>query len=295
MARGERPGTDEGPPAPVQPAGRERSSPARGDWSNVGRSLRAEAGNRLNTLLRAGFRTGLDWVLPSRCAATGGAALSPHGLSPEGWSALQFIDAPFCRRCARPFDWDYGDNAECPECIAEPPAFDEARAAVVYDATSHDLIVGFKHGDRTERAPLFARWLVRAGASLLTPDAILIPTPLHRDRLRYRRFNQSVEIARSLARLTGCAMVPDALVRVRATVSQQGLTADQRRRNLSGAIALSPGAADKLARRPVVLIDDVLTTGATLSACARAARRAGPSRLSALVVARVVKEGENAI
>lgn len=256
----------------------------------------------------------LDWLLPARCAVTGavtgsvtgaargaladGSGLEPGGaasLSVEAWSALRFIDEPFCVRCARPFEMDYGQGAECPACIAMPPAFDATRAGVIYDAVSHGLIVGFKHGDRTERARVFAGWLKRAGAPFLGPDSVLVPTPLHPARLRQRRFNQAAEIARALTKISGCVTIADGLRRVRATESQQGLSADQRRRNLAGAITLNEARLPLLQGKHVVLIDDVMTTGATLSACARAARRARPASVNALVIARVVKEGENAI
>ena len=230
----------------------------------------------------------LNALLPPVCPVTDEPVARAGALSAGAWEKIRFIDEPFCARCGAPFAVDYGAGAECAACIADPPAFDRARAAVVYDDACHALIVGFKHADRTDLAPLLAGWLVRAAAGLVTPASILAPAPLHPRRLFARRFNQSAILAERLARATGAVFAPRYFRRLRPTPSQKGLTADQRRRNLAGAIGPGPAAP---AGAHVVIIDDVMTTGATLSACARAARKAGAKRVDALVLARAMKDG----
>lgn len=230
----------------------------------------------------------LDAILPPVCPITDEPVARSGALSARAWEKVRFIDEPICVRCGAPFAVDYGQDAQCAACIADPPAFDRARAAVVYDDASHGLIVGFKHADRTDLAPLLADWLVRAGAGLVTQASVLAPAPLHPRRLFSRRFNQSAILAQRLARATGAVFAPRFFRRLRPTPSQKGLSAEQRRRNLAGAIGPGPEAA---AVAHVVIVDDVMTTGATLSACARAARKAGAKRVDALVLARAMKDG----
>ena len=233
----------------------------------------------------------LDIVAPPLCPVTDEPLAANGQLSAAAWSKMQFIDEPFCVRCGAPFTLPFGDGAECAACIADPPEFDSARTAVVYDDASHGLIVSFKHADRTDLAPLLAGWLVRAGASLLAPDAIIIPTPLHRRRLFARRYNQAALLAKAVAETKGLQFEPTLLERTRATPPQKDLSPEGRRRNVAGAFSVRGGMESLIMDRDIVLIDDVLTTGATLSACARALKKAGARRVDALVLARALKGG----
>jgi ComF family protein len=178
-------------------------------------------------------------------------------------------------------------DSRCALCIARPPPFARARAALLYDDGCRGLILSFKHGDRTDLAPVFARWLARAGAELLGDADLLVPVPLHRWRLFHRRYNQSALLARLLARTSGVPMLPDLLIRHRATPSQGGLGRRGRVRNVAGAFALHSRLARRADGRRVLLIDDVHTTGATLGECARLLRRAGAARVDVLTLARV--------
>lgn len=233
-------------------------------------------------------------LLPPRCPVTFEEVESNGFLSCAAWQNLQFIEAPFCRGCGIPFKVDYGGDIECPSCIADQPKFDEARAAVVYDDTSHKLIVGFKHSDRTDLAPMFASWMARAGAGFFSRDTAVVPVPLHPRRMFARKYNQSALLSKQLGKITGARVMLDGLRRIRHTPPQQSLSAEARKRNVQGAFRLGRPAGE-IEGKSVVLIDDVLTTGATLSAAATALKRAGASRVSALVIARVVKGGFGAI
>ncbi|MEO1137355.1 MAG: ComF family protein [Pseudomonadota bacterium] len=242
------------------------------------------------------FSRMLDFAMPPHCPVTREEVSSYGVLGPDAWRAVHFIEPPCCARCGVPFAADYGDGVECPSCIAEPPDFDRARAALVYDDASHKMIVGFKHGDRTELAAMFAFWMARAGAPLLSTATRLVPVPLHPRRLLTRRFNQSALLARAIAKSSGAELMIDGLIRRRATAPQKDLSAEGRKRNVEGAFASRGNVASKAFEGArVVLVDDVLTTGATLSSAARTLKRAGASQVDALVLARVVKGGLGAI
>lgn len=253
-------------------------------------------------LLRGGFKTFetvsrgiLDILIPPRCPLSGETVAAPDMISARGWAQLTFAEEPFCAKCGAPFATQYGEGFLCAPCIAEPPQFDCARAALVYNDNSHKLIVGFKHADRTEFTPVFVRWLLRAGKGLITEDAIILPIPLHPRRLLSRRYNQSALLAFGVGRLTGNQVRTRYLLRKRHTPPQKDLSAAARVRNVAGAFFVPPGVKQKIRGAKIILVDDVLTTGATLSSAARTLKAAGAARVNALVLARVVKGGGDAL
>lgn len=231
----------------------------------------------------------LDAVLPWTCLACGRIQGEP-GLCPACWSGMPWIAAPCCARCGAPFAVGEGDESarRCAACAASASPVGTIRTALRYDGASRPIILGFKHADRLHAAPLLARWLLRAGHDLLGRADLVAPVPLHWSRLAWRRYNQAAEMARPLARLAGRPYAADLLVRRRRTPSQGALTRDGRRRNVGGAFAVGKRWRTRLAGRHVLLVDDVVTTGATLEACARALLDAGAGGVDALAVARVV-------
>ncbi len=238
--------------------------------------------------MRGAFSRALDLVFPPAQLDGGGAAQTP-GLSATAWSRVAFIAEPLCDGCGAPFEYDIG--LRCAACIAKARVFDRARAACLYDDASRDLILQFKHADRTDLARLFTGWIGRAAAELLEDADAVAPVPLHRWRLLKRRYNQAAEIARPLARRAGAAYLPDALVRARATDSQGGKSGGGRRRNVAGAFVLPDGRRKLVEGRRILLVDDVLTTGAAAEACARALLKAGAKAVDLAVIARVREAG----
>jgi ComF family protein len=230
------------------------------------------------------FGRALDLIFPPQALDGPGAPQSP-GLSAEAWGRIRFIAEPACDGCGAPFEYDIGER--CAACQTRPRAFARARAACLYDEASRDLILKLKHADRTDLAGLFVNWISRSAADLLADTDAVVPIPLHRWRLLGRRYNQAAEIARPLARRAGAAYLPDALVRVRHTESQGGKSGSGRRRNVAGAFRVAPARRRRVEGRRILLIDDVLTTGATAEACARALLAAGASAVDLAVAARV--------
>ena len=229
-----------------------------------------------------------DIILPPM-AHDSREATASAGLTPGAWSRVVFLEAPVCDGCGAAFEADGGAFAadRCAACTAKPYVFGRARAACVYDEASRDLILRFKHGDQQQFGPLFARWISRAAADLVDQADAIAPVPLHRSRLVTRRFNQAAEIARPLAREAGRDYLPDALMRAKPTASQGGRSARGRRENVRAAFVVTEAGARRIRGRRILLVDDVLTTGATGEACAKALLAAGARAVDLAVVARV--------
>lgn len=213
--------------------------------------------------------------------------VTPRG---DHWDDIRFIDEPCCVCCGFPFAFDSGLEPTCGDCLTKPPVFSRARSAFVYDENSRGLVLGFKHGGRTENLSMFAAQMIRAGRNLLPDADLIVPVPLHPRRLIKRRFNQAALLAAPVARRSGLKVAAHILRRTRATPSQGEQTAKGRLRNVQGAFAVPGRYKAELKGKRVVLIDDVMTTGATLSACARTLKRAGASHIDVLTLARTVRE-----
>jgi ComF family protein len=238
--------------------------------------------------VRAALGFALDFGLPPLCPACRGLVGDDGGLCASCWAQLSFIAPPFCERLGTPFGYDPGPGVLSTEAIANPPAFARARAAVRYDDIASALVHALKYGDRLDLAPAMGRWMARAGRELTGGADALVPVPLHWRRLWARRFNQAAALARAISRSCGVPVLDDALKRMRATPQQVGLKRADRATNVQGAFQVPDERGAAVAGRRLVLVDDVLTSGATVDACARALLRAGAAHVDVLVFARVV-------
>lgn len=242
--------------------------------------------------LRGGLREAsarlLDALLPPRCLACEGEVAMQGTLCAACFAGLSPITPPFCQRCGVPFA--HGGQAEdelCPRCRQRAPAFLTARAALRYDAGAKRLILPFKHGDRTELAMPLARQMARAGAAMLGRAGLIAPVPAHWRRLLGRRYDQAALLARALGGIAGRPVLPDLLRRTRRTPPLADKGAAERAATVDGAFALAPRGRRAIAGQHVLLVDDVVTSGATADACARVLIDAGAAAVEVLAVARV--------
>jgi ComF family protein len=248
----------------------------------AGKARRGRSSKRV----RAGRSlAGLIW--PQRSLITHRELPGPGALEPELWSKLVFISGHQCLRCGLPFEIEVEPDQVCGACIARPPAYDRARAALIYGDVSRELVLGLKYQGRRDGLLTLSGWMAGAGADLLAEADLITPVPLHYFRLIRRGFNQSGWLAAALSRSSGVRLSVDALKRIRATPMQGNLSADARRRNVQGAFRVRRGRVNLVKGKRVLLVDDVLTTGATAEACARALKRAGAACVDVITLARV--------
>jgi ComF family protein len=228
-----------------------------------------------------------DLVVPPLCLSCHALIATHDALCPACWGKIDFIREPLCDRLGIPMPFDTGGTMISAAAAADPPDYDRARAVARFDGVMRELVHDLKFRDRHDARRLFGRWLAEAGAGLLADADLIVPVPLTRGRLFGRRFNQSAILALEVSRLTGVKAETLALVRVRRTPPQVGLTREQRRQNVAGAFAVAGDRKARIEGAKVVLIDDVITTGATAGACARALKRAGAARVDGLALALV--------
>ena len=255
-------------------------------------------GDRATTppLWRRALRRLGDVVVPPVCIACHQRVGSHDALCARCWRTIAFVRPPACDRLGIPLPYGRPDGGPLisAAAAADPPPYDRARAVAVFahDSVIRDLVHGFKFADRHEPRRLFARWMVDAGREILTDCDLIVPVPLTRWRLMRRQFNQSAMLAREIARATGIATDPHALIKTRTTPPQVGLTREQRRVNVRGAFAVPDRRRDAITGKRVLIVDDVITTGATVGACTRALRDAGAARVDVLAIGIVTTPGQ---
>ncbi len=230
----------------------------------------------------------LNVIFPPQCLSCD-ALVPTHGTLCNGcWNAVRFISEPMCLRCGHPFEFNMGEGALCGACLQEAPTYNRARAAFAYDDASRRLVLRLKFHDQTLLAKFYGKWLASAGRELIANSDIIVPVPLHYFRFIARRYNQAALLADALKHETGLPTLPDALKRTRRTPPQASLSRKDRVKNVKGAFAVSPRHAAAIAGKTVLLVDDVMTTGATLEQCTKTLLKAGASSVNVLTLARTV-------
>ncbi len=230
----------------------------------------------------------VDVVYPPVCSACGRMVGEHYATCPACWASLRQIERPYCEVLGLPFSHDLGTGILCADAIAHPPVFDRLRSAVIHETIAKSLVHGLKYSDRTDLAPMMAGWMIRASDGRVAASDAIIAVPLHATRLWRRRFNQSAELARAIARLSGKPFLATGLIRTKRTMQQVGLGATAREDNVRGAFAVTETGKAEVFGKRLVLVDDVYTTGATVSAATRALKKAGAVEVTVLTFARAI-------
>ena len=247
----------------------------------------------LNKNLRQWGRQAQHILFPPRSIATGQHLQGPGQIEPHIWAKLTFAGGPICHCCGQGLDpalhFDLVAEQTCAACMAHRPGFDRARAALIYDDLSRDIILRLKYGGDRSGLNLLARWMIAAAPDMVANSTLIVPIPLHYTRLVSRGFNQSLYLAAAISRLADKPLAAHAVKRLRATPTQAGKSANGRRRNVAGAFGVSRLGRGRLKDARIVLVDDVYTTGATVEAVTRILRQAGADRVDVLTLARVAR------
>ena len=236
------------------------------------------------------LQSAIRFLFPPQCISCRSETTEEFGLCGACWREMPFNSNLSCDACGQPLPGQSPDTELCDACIAAPKGWGRGRAALLYEGTARKLILGLKYGDRQDLAAPMADWMAEAGADLLSDPVLVAPVPLHWRRLFSRRYNQAALLAGVIARKTGAAYCPDLLHRTRATKKQDGMTREERQANQSRAFRIPPQKLEKIVGKKIVLVDDVMTSGATLSACTEACFTAGALKVDVLVLARVARD-----
>ncbi len=246
--------------------------------------------DKKNSQIIALLNSSIDAILPPRCPISGDIVDRQGMISPDIWAGLDFISSPICNICGIPLGFEVGEAGNCLSCLENPPNYSSSRSALIYNDASRDLILSFKHGDKTHIVSSFVPWMMRAGSKMFEQADFLIPVPLHHMRLISRRYNQAALLADALARASGILSLSLALKRIRFTPSQGHLSQSDRLKNVYNAFELLDKYKDRLIGKNVILIDDVYTTGATTNECSRILLSCGVKKVHVLTLARVVND-----
>jgi len=246
------------------------------------------AGNRV---ARAAFQTVLETIFPPHCLGCGEMVSELGALCPDCWREAHFISGLVCDKCGVPLPGECSDQPElCDDCMTIARPWAQGRAVLVYKGTGRKLVLALKHADRQEIAPPAARWMIRTLDGILTTATVIAPVPLHWTRFWKRRYNQSALLANAIAKQSGATAIPDLLHRKRRTRSLDGLSRDERFALMQGRLTLNPRFQDRIKGRNVLLVDDVMTSGATLAAATEACHVAGAAQVCIVALARVQKD-----
>ncbi len=263
-----------------------------GSPAALARRAQARQQGKVSTshLLAKSFAPILDFIYPPRCPACGSSVGEQGGLCSTCWTDLVIPSEPWCASCQRPFG-ERGplEGAICAPCLADPPKHDGIAAATLYTDTSRKLVLAFKHGRRIALAPMMAKLIV-ARLPQTDEGRLIVPVPLHRRRLWQRGYNQAALLSSELAKLSHGTLCVDALLRTKSTPSLAGLGKKARAKALSGAVATNPKRAQAVARAHILLVDDVLTSGATTKACVTALKKSGARSVVIACFSRVLDE-----
>lgn len=236
------------------------------------------------------LQSAIRLIYPPQCISCGERTMAENGLCASCWGGVGFISGLVCDKCGVPLlGEDHGDTEYCDDCITIARPWAQGRAAISYTEIGRKITLALKHGDRLDVVKPASDWMVRAAKPMLKDAMIVAPVPLHWRRLFKRRYNQSALLARHVAKATRLTFCPDLLVRHRPTPSQEGRNRDERFANMAGAIRTHPKRLDHLDCKHILLVDDVMTSGATFAACAEACLAQGASEVSILALARVAK------
>lgn len=242
---------------------------------------------RLQPLYNSGSRL-LNLLLPARCLHCGTSVDEVNTVCSACWQQMHFLSAPFCDTCSQPFDFTMPEGSECAACAQTPPQFDKARSVLVYNEHSRKLISEFKYSDRIHASKAYGKWMARAGKDILKDADVIIPVPLHSKRLKKRLYNQAALLAQVIAKEANITYNPIVLQRIKHRPPQAGLNKAERQKNIKGVFALKPNHT--LKGKHVVLVDDVMTTAATINECCRILKEAGVASVSALTLAKTIVE-----
>ena len=244
-----------------------------------------------NRIAAAAIQTVFETIFPPQCLSCSAIVSAAGGLCPDCWRDTHFINGLICDKCGSPLPGDESDECVlCDDCIKIARPWDKGRAALVYIGAGRRLVLGLKHADRTEIANTAGRWMANSCCNIVKTTSIVAPIPLHSGRLFKRRYNQSALLAHELAKVHQIDVIPDLLTRTKKTKPLDGLSKDQRFALLSRAITVTPRFTGIIQDADVLLVDDVMTSGATFAAATEACFVAGANSVCIVALARVKKD-----